>query len=209
MHTRLAGFLRCSVVALVTIGAASVSRGEAAASDTALRERLSTERRQVERDYAAQERECTQRFLVTACVDAAKAQRRDALKRLSTREAALDDAERTRRAAARQQHIDAKLERQMRDREERASAPLIPFDAASAAIRTPAARTPPRTPASTPSIDEAQRRADEQRSRTEYETRQRQVEARQQAAAQRQAQRAGSRKPPAAPLPPIEGASAP
>ncbi len=208
MHTHLAGFLRCSVVALVTIGVASVSRGEAGASDTALRERLSTERRQVERDYAAQERECTQRFLVTACVDAAKAQRRDALKRLSTREAALDDAERTRRAAARQQHIDAKLERQMRDREERASAPLIPFDAASAAIRTPA-RTTARPPASIPPIDEAQRRADEQRSRTEYETRQRQVEARQQAAAQRQAQRAGSRKPPAAPLPPIEGASAP
>ncbi|WP_428418977.1 hypothetical protein [Methylibium sp.] len=208
MHTRLARFLRCSVVALVTIGAASLSRGEAGASDTALRERLSTERRQVERDYAAQERECAQRFLVTACVDAAKVQRRDALKRLSTREAALDDAERTRRAAARQQHIDAKLDRQVRDREERASAPLIPFEAASAAIRTPA-RTTARAPASIPPIDEAQRRADEQRSRTEYETRQRQVEARQRAAAQRQAQRAGSRKPPAAPLPPIEGASAP
>jgi colicin import membrane protein len=206
MQIHIAGFLRCSMFALAAIGTASASCAEA--TDKALRERLSTERREVERDFAAQERECAQRFLVTACVDDAKAQRRDALKRLSTREAALDDAERTRRAAVRQQRLDAKLARQARDREERASAPLIPFEPASAAIRTPS-RAVPLAPAAVPPIDDARRRADEQRSRTEYETRQRQVEARQQAAALRQARRDGSRKPPAAPLPPIGGASAP
>lgn len=205
MHTHLAGFLRCSVFTLAAIGAASASWAEA--TDKALRERLSTERREVEREFATQERECAQRFLVTACVDAAKAQRRDALKRLSTREAALDDAERTRRATARQQRIDAKQARQARDREERASAPLIPFEPASAAVRPPPRAVAP--PAPVQPIDPTQRRADEQRSRTEYENRQRQVKARQEAAAQRQAQRAGSRKPPAAPLPPVGGASAP
>lgn len=202
MRAQLAGFLISCAVALAAIGAAFPSRGETGDSDKAQRERLSAERRQVERDFAEQERECAQRFLVTACVDTAKTQRRDALKRLSTREAALDDAERTRRAAARQQRIDAKQARQARDREERASAPLIPFEPASAAIRTP---TRPATPAPTRPLDPAQRRADEQRSRTEYENRQSQIKARQEAAAQR----AASRKPPAAPLPPVESASAP
>lgn len=202
MRARLAGCLISCAVALAAFGAAFPSRGETGDSDRAQRERLSTERRQVERDFAEQERECAQRFLVTACVDTAKTQRRDALKRLSTREAALDDAERTRRAAARQQRIDAKQARQARDREERASAPLIPFEPASAAIRMP---TRPATPAPTRPLDPAQRRADEQRSRTEYENRQSQIKARQEAAAQR----AASRKPPAAPLPPVESASAP
>lgn len=202
MRAQLAGCLISCAVALAAIGAAFPSRGETGDSDKAQRERLSAERRQVERDFAEQERECAQRFLVTACVDTAKTQRRDALKRLSTREAALDDAERTRRAAARQQRIDAKQARQARDREERASAPLIPFEPASAAIRVP---TRPATPAPTRPLDPAQRRADEQRSRTEYENRQSQIKARQEAAAQR----AASRKPPAAPLPLVESASAP
>lgn len=204
MRAQLAGCLISCAVALAAIGAAIPSRGETGDSDKTQRERLSAERRQVERDFAEQERECAQRFLVTACVDTAKTQRRDALKRLSTREAALDDAERTRRAAARQQRIDAKQARQARDREERASAPLIPFEPASAAIRTPTRAATP-APASTRPLDPAQRRADEQRSRTEYENRQSQVKARQEAAAQR----AASRKPPAAPLPPVESASAP
>lgn len=204
MRARLAGCLISCAVAVATLGAAFPSRGATGDSDKAQRERLSAERRQVERDFAEQERECAQRFLVTACVDTAKTQRRDALKRLSTREAALDDAERTRRAAARQQRIDAKQARQARDREERASAPLIPFEPASAAIRTPT-RAATHTPAPARPLDTAQRRADEQRSRTEYENRQSQVKARQEAAAQR----AASRKPPAAPLPPVESASAP
>lgn len=203
--TRTVTFPKRSAAVWLMACAAAAAWGQGSGSEKALRERLAAERAEIESAYVARERECAQRFFVTDCIEAARTRRREALDRLGTREATLDDAERARRAAARQQRIDAKTAQQARDRQERASAPLMPFEPASAALRVP--RKPP--PAAPAPVDPAQRRVEEQRSRSEHEARQQQIEARQQAAAKRQAQRASSGKRPAAPLPPVPGASAP
>ncbi|WP_428424224.1 hypothetical protein [Methylibium sp.] len=203
--TRIAMFHKKGAAVWLMACAASTAWGQGASSEKLLRERLAAERGQIESAYVVREHECAQRFLVTACLETARTQRREALVRLNASEAALDDAERTRRAVARQQSIDAKQAQQARDLRERASAPVMPFAPASAALRVP--RAP--APVAPPPVDAAQRRLDEQQARSEHEARQQQIETRQQAAAKRQAQRVSSGKRPAAPLPPVQGASAP
>jgi hypothetical protein len=66
------------------------------------RERLALERQGLADRFAAEERACLERFVVTACVDELRVRRRAALEPLRERELALDDAERLQRATARQ-----------------------------------------------------------------------------------------------------------
>lgn len=199
---------------LVALMAAAATAAEDPASDAAVRERLAARRVAIETAHAVAERQCLQRFFVTDCLEAARTRRREALIEIDLSEATLDDAERSRRAAARQKRIDEKRARQEADQRSRAAEPLLPPQAASAAVR-PGPRTAPlpaTSPVSPPSAaggaespaDAARRRRDEQRARTAYEARQR-------AAAQRRAdlQRRQQDKPKAAPLPPAAPASKP
>jgi colicin import membrane protein len=104
--------------------AAVLGLGGSAAHGADERARIATERAQVEKIYDAQYRECQSGFVVTACVDSAKAQRRAALEQLAQQQAILDDADRRQRAAQRAQQIHEKLAQ---------SAPHAPHVAASAA----------------------------------------------------------------------------
>ncbi len=66
------------------------------------RERLGAERQGLLARFAAEERACSERFAVTACVDDLCIRRRAALEPLRARELALDDADREQRARDRQ-----------------------------------------------------------------------------------------------------------
>ena len=189
----------------LAVGPAAAAPGDEATQRAA----LATERRAIEARHAQRERACAERFVVTACLEPARAQRREALTELSQREAALDDAQRTQRAALRQQRLDAKRARQAADLAERASAPLLPLSGASAKTRAHAEPTPrPVKPAEPREVDAAERRAREQRARQAQALREEQAEERRRAAQERTVQRRASGKPAAAPLPPA-GASAP
>ncbi len=65
------------------------------------RERLAAERQVLLERFAAEERACHGRFVVTACVDELRVRRRAALAPLRARELALDDLERQQRASDR------------------------------------------------------------------------------------------------------------
>lgn len=102
------------------------------AAEAAERERLMAERRRIDAAHDARERECTERFAVTSCLEEDRHQRRDALATLNARLAELDDRQRARRAEARLRRIEAKVTRQAKTREERASSPMLvlPLNAA-------------------------------------------------------------------------------
>jgi hypothetical protein len=102
--------MRGSAVHLRTlIGCLLLASTAAGAQDsTAERTRIAAERRQIEVRYASEESECRQRFFVTACLEAAKARRREALDVLRSQELALDDAERLRRADERLRAVEAR-----------------------------------------------------------------------------------------------------
>lgn len=72
------------------------------------RARIATEKRAVEARHAEAQARCAERFAVNACLDDARAQRRQALAALRSQELALDEAERKRRAADRMQAIERK-----------------------------------------------------------------------------------------------------
>lgn len=66
------------------------------------RERLAAQRQALVERYAAEERACRERFVVSSCVDALRERRRVALAPLRERELALEDAQRQQRALSRQ-----------------------------------------------------------------------------------------------------------
>ncbi len=74
------------------------------------RQRIGRERAAVTSRYQKAEAECRQRFVVTPCIDEAKAQQRKALAELRERELVIDDADRKRRAATRRADIAEKRE---------------------------------------------------------------------------------------------------
>ncbi len=205
----------CVLMTLMAL-VSSVAAAEDPASDAAVRERLGARRTAIEAAHVAAERECAQRFFVTDCLEAARTRRREALIEIDLSEATLDDAERSRRAGARQQRIDAKRARQEADQRDRATVPLLPPEAASAAVRpglrlaplpAPAAGKPQAaagtgTGTEESSAEAAQRRRDEQRAKAAYEARQQEALERRQALQRRQ-----QGKPKAAPLPPVAPAS--
>ena len=68
----------------------------AAAADDGERASIAAERQLLVERYAREERECLQRFAVSACLDDVRSRRRAALAPLRARELQLDDAERDR-----------------------------------------------------------------------------------------------------------------
>ncbi|MDQ6638830.1 MAG: hypothetical protein M3Z15_04095, partial [Pseudomonadota bacterium] len=82
--------------------------GGAAGSDDAERNRIAEEKAAIESRYAARERECRERFVVTSCVDDAKRERRHGLDALRDRQLQLDEARRRERTAERRSELAAK-----------------------------------------------------------------------------------------------------
>ena len=73
------------------------------------RERIASERAQVQALYAQRERECQQKFIVTACLEEARRTRREALERLRREDVLLDEAQRRQRARQRMEDISSKV----------------------------------------------------------------------------------------------------
>jgi colicin import membrane protein len=216
------------VAGLWLAGLLSLAHGQTAPAEE--RRRIAQEREQVLAEHARREYECSQRFAVTACVDAAKADRRSRVDALRRQEEVLDSDERRRRAAARLESIRQKTEADARLRPPGAA--VVPVDAAPAASAPraaphalPAQPSPPppradradeRPPAAKPAVPRdrpaaapraADRAAAAERART---TRQRQEAAAEADRARKQAP-APTRTPAASlpPRPPIPGASSP
>jgi hypothetical protein len=99
--------LRCAAVACL----AALHGAPFAADAAAEHARIRAERAQVQARYADAVRECNRRFVVTSCVEDARAERRQALSRLGNEELVLDQAERRQRAAQRAADIRAKQAR--------------------------------------------------------------------------------------------------
>lgn len=116
----LAGF----GVAAMQIAAAAPM--QSAADESVQRQRLAAQRDRIRAHHDARELECAERFAVTACLEESRMERRRALGDVKAQLAALDGAQRARRAAARQQRIDAKVARRAQASQAGASAPLPP-----------------------------------------------------------------------------------
>ncbi len=127
------------------------------------RARLVQQQRDVNTQFAQEERACAQRFAVSACIDDVRGRRRAALAPLREQELRIDDAERRQRAAARQASIEAK-QRAAAERppptpalRTRERGPLLPQRA------TPAAPSAAPVPSTSPEEAAARRRAAERR----------------------------------------------
>jgi colicin import membrane protein len=208
------------IVALLLAGAlAGAPPAQAAAADDAERHRIAEERAAIEARYVARERECRDRFVVTSCVDDAKAERRHALDALRARQLKLDEEQRRARTAERSAELAAKAADDARREQERAGRaasaaapreprPLEPRHAppAGPAASTSAARhdrpVASHAPAKKPGAGETaeQRRENEERHRASFETRQQQANQHRQEVLDKSAQRQKDR-PPAAALP--------
>ncbi|HET7525106.1 MAG TPA: hypothetical protein VFK10_04115 [Burkholderiaceae bacterium] len=180
-------------------------------SDKARREQINAERAAAQARYEQAIAECERGFVVTSCVNQAKAERRAALDRLSREQMALDDAQRKRRAEQRRQQI---AEKRAQQAQEAAAA----RDAASSPA--PQVRTP-RQPAAPASGAKAARRAEPHSSdaaaataaeaterASDAQERRERAQAHEEAVRKRNAERAAQR-PPAAPLPLPDAASGP
>jgi hypothetical protein len=119
------------------------------AADTAERERIVAERAAAETTLAQRERECSTRFVVTACVEEARSAYRATVASLRRQQAVLDDTERRQRAVERQQRLSAKEDAAVpptprAPRPARAARPSVQADeAASASAPTPAPAVKP------------------------------------------------------------------
>jgi hypothetical protein len=80
----------------------------AAQDDTGERARIAAERTAAEATLAERERECSTRFVVTACVEEARSDYRATLDGLRRQQALLDEAERRQRAGERLDRLAAK-----------------------------------------------------------------------------------------------------
>ena len=153
----------------------------ARADDSAEGSRIARERAEAQARFEARRRECETRFAVTACVDEARAEHRQALQRLRREEGVLDEAQRRQRAAARMAAIEAK----QRAERERANAPRAERPGVSPQLR------PPRQPAAAPKAASApasapDRSAEEARSRARFEARRRDAREHREQAEQRE-----------------------
>jgi hypothetical protein len=203
-----------AIAALLLAGALAVALpARAAGADDAERHRIAEERAAIEARYAARQRECQDRFVVTSCVDDAKAERRHGLDELRARQLKLDEEQRRGRTAERSAELAAKAADDAR-REKSAPAPREPRPL------EPRHETPARPAASTPagrhdrpvashglakkpgpSESAEQRRENEERHRASFEMRQQQAIEHRQEVLDKAAEREKKGKPPAAPLP--------
>jgi len=181
--------------------------GPAGADDSAAeaeqRRQIRRERADVEQRFRQGEAQCAQRFVVTRCVDALKAQRREALAGLRQREIALEEAQRRREVEDSARRVQQKqAEAQARPAPE----PHAPHASrASASAPAKSERATRRSQTADDAAEAAARALARQRRASE-------AQARRDAAEQRQADRAVKGKtsmplPIPAPLPPASAAS--
>jgi hypothetical protein len=213
---------RRPVAALALAGAlAGALPARAASADDAERHRIAEERAAIEARYAARERECRDRFIVTSCVDDAKVERRRGLDALRVRQLKLDEEKRRERTAERSAELATKAADDARREQERAARaasapapreprPLEPRHekpAAAAASTSAAGHDRPGAAVegpgkkAVPSETAAQRRENEERHRASFEMRQQQAIEHRQEVLDKAAEREKKGKPPAAPLP--------
>lgn len=175
---------------------------------------IGVQRQAVKRRFEEKERDCQRRFAVTACIDAAQKERREALIPLRQEELRLDSLERKQRAAARLEEIEAKQHADAA-RQSAASASGPAASPPGPAVQNP---NPERAVASKPllgarpqaplSPEERQRREAESTER--YQANQAAASKRREAADARNAKRAASGKVARPlPLPLPQAASAP
>jgi hypothetical protein len=168
------------------------------------RERIGAERAAAMARFAEQERACHERFVVTACVEAARKEQRLTLTRLHRAELVLDDTERRETAARRREELQRRAASQdRRAASEPASVERGERTRTAPAPNPPAAVRPQRSASSA----EAQREI-QQRNEAAFEARTRAAQAHRATVARRNAARASEGKV-AAPLPMPAGASAP
>jgi len=192
---------RCALLLFLFVFAASW-----AASADEERERLRVERVKVEADFAAKERECQKRFVVTSCVDRARRERRQDMDSLRKQQEVLDEADRKQRAAERMEEIGRK-ESDQDSRERTVESAPLPREVQ----RLPRERAPrpaASQPASGHRFEDPHKAADEARSREEYERRQQEARAHRIEIERRNTARAASGKLPAKPLSVPDAASA-
>ena len=187
------------------VAAAPAFAAEPAADDAQRRQRLAAERAVAQARHEAAARECQDAFVVTGCLDHAKAERRRTLDRIARDEVALDDAQRRRRAEERRERIAAK--QKAAAARAAASAPDVQLREPRAAMPAsgaprPSRRAEPRSPEEQAAEEAAAKERAEQSQR-----RRERAAAHEEAVNQRNAERA-ARKPPAAPLP-VPQASSP
>jgi colicin import membrane protein len=181
-----------------------IAQAAGPAQDEALqRERLAGERAAAQARYEQAVRGCEAGFVVTGCINQAKAERRATLDRVAREQAALNDAVRKRSADERRQRIASK--QQAAALRAAASAPAMQLrtpkpTASSASAARPVRQVEPRSSeaAAAAQADAAQRSAQAQQRRER-------AQAHADAVRQRNNERA-LQKPPAAPLP-ARGAS--
>jgi colicin import membrane protein len=131
---------RCAAAAFI----AALMLNPSAHAVDAERARIATERATAEATLAQRERECSTRFVVTACVEEARTAYRATIASLRREQAVLDETERRQRAAERQQRLSAKEDAAVpptprAPRVARAARPLLQADDAASAP-APAAR---------------------------------------------------------------------
>ena len=187
-------------------------------ADDAERVRLVQERAAIEAEYTSRHAECSQRFVVTSCVEDAKRDRRRGLDGLRTRQIALDESRRKERSTARRLELSGNAAELARREAARANrhAPA----ASDAGHDEPGRSVPPRQSiAERPSpakrheaaadrasgangADTADRAAKEGRSRATFEARQQQAAEHRDEVLDKAAKRAQEHKPASAlPIP--------
>ena len=174
--------------------------GCASAAVTPEISRIAAERSAADAAYVARERECLRQFVVTACLDGAKQQRRATLNRLKREEIEHDEAARRAAASARQAATDAREAERRKLQEAQSGAPAAPRPEKERREPEPpsASKLLPRGPVSRRPA--AEQRAIEAENVEKYEARQRAAQARKEAIERRNAARAAAGKQPT-PLP--------
>lgn len=162
------------------------------------RARVAAEKQRVESVYEAKLRQCQSQFIVTSCIDDARAERREAMDRLSQQQAVMDDALRKQRAAERLETLQEKREAATRRRETARTQVVERAPSRSA----PASSALPRAYAEGASHPrpEAPNAAERERNAAAFQARQRAAAAHRESVERRNAKRAAGHKG-AAPLP--------
>jgi len=213
---------RVEAVEWAASGAASTPAGQ----DADDRAQIAMERSAAQARFVERERECEKRFMVTSCMDEAKAERRRTIDRLRQRQLVVDEARRQQRVEKRKAELAEKAAEDARRDAARAlhpaasapppqrglglpfESPRKPTEAASPAVRPKepmhrAASAPRPRPQESP----ADRKRREDASRAAFEARKAEAEAHRQQVLERTARRT-AQKPPARPLPPAPAQTA-
>ncbi len=180
------------VLLVLLVAPAAPAWGQTASvDDAAERSRIAAERRAVQAGFDSARAACERRFVVTECLDSARAERRQALDRLQRQQVVLDEARRRSRAAERQRDIETRAA----GADERDAQALPPARAAASAAVPPRR---PSHPAPSSAAASASADAQAQRRRISFANRQAAAREHQRAVDERNARHDAQHKPAAA-----------